>query len=261
MNPAVLVLVAALMSEAAVACRGSSCCQNRGSCSPCDSCENPCGSCPTTPAPAPKESPPIIVNSTNVNNNNFTLPTVVHIENIVRTQNTLTIPINVTVENTNLVNVNSESPTPNCNSTTSIPIPYPVPIFLPVRTGCCNVIHPCVPYGCPWLGQTQCGSTCRSRFMFQPIDPCQGACSRLERSYQSWCLGPNFCRQLPVDCSTCPENFYSDYSTFARCGGCFRPDLLGSNMVPSATEVAVWPNLIQLLGGASDKNAKVQSTE
>ncbi|XP_060520209.1 uncharacterized protein LOC132698257 [Cylas formicarius] len=280
------VLLAVFLVNVVSACEDSSCCSS-ASCESCrSSCTNSCNigcatgnnccsSCrarccqqcsstvtvPSSPTPdriiiTPAPSPYVVpesstsINSTNVNNNNFTVPVEVRIENVISNHNNISVPINITVQTSNQVHIQSESsgvvpspsptppvpvPVPTCQNTTNfvpvrVPYPYPVQYYPRPTTGCCHVVQPCVPQGCQWH-TTQCGSSCRSPVMFQPSNPCQTGCQRMDSSYQTWCFGRDHCRKIPVDCSHCPNEFYNDYSTFASCGGCFRQnfgsDLLG----------------------------------
>lgn len=116
-------------------------------------------------------------------------------------------------------------------STTGVPIYQQVPSQLPVlqypyqqilnQPSCCNMVVPCAQAGCQSVRRT-CGSQCTNRFMYLPLNPCQGGCGKRNYAVGNTCSTSGFCRQTMMECSSCDvNNFYNSYQGYQQCGGCF----------------------------------------
>ncbi|KAG5878331.1 hypothetical protein JTB14_035258 [Gonioctena quinquepunctata] len=102
------------------------------------------------------------------------------------------------------------------------PIPYPVrvPYVIPV-SGCCNVITPCINGQTCNPFQSQCGSQCTNRDMFTAMNPCVHGCYRRRFAPRRSCFSSGYCSMNMIDCDTCSDDFYTSYSGYQQCGGCF----------------------------------------
>ncbi|CAG9763403.1 unnamed protein product [Ceutorhynchus assimilis] len=224
---------------------------------------------PTTPfAPYPSYPPwPIIPQSNtshysnntsiNRNNNTITIPTNINIQNEVKSDTRITIPVSIKVDTFNTINIKQEEFTRTSNTTSNnkcdnntiiinentncteqeavtvpvpiyrpIPVPYiiTVPRPLPVPQGCCQVVSPCSPYnygGCQ-RSSTQCSQDCSESHVYQPSDVCGTGCYRRSTAMGGYC-GYGGCYRRQVDCGTCDRRFFEDYESFVRCSGCFVP--------------------------------------